>query len=242
MAHLLRRPGDVLDPGRRLGAGLELRVGGGERRRQLGRALRPRRRDRVGLPDPLRHQRQLRRRAHPVGHLALVRGVRGRPRVGVRSRRSRPGHDPARARLLQPRGGGRRPGRQAALPDRGPARRRPLPLHAGRLPGPRRRAARGHGRRRMGDGARPHRGLHGHAQAGPEHAEVQRRRGDLVRLGDDLLLDQGRQQGLGLRHRRGHARHDLRRRRAAHRRRQPHGHRAPARSSSARTAATWRSA
>ena len=39
------------------------------------------------LPDPLRHDPELLRRRHALGHLALLRGGRGRPRLGVRPER-----------------------------------------------------------------------------------------------------------------------------------------------------------
>ena len=148
LAHLPRRRRHVRAAGRRLGPDLQLRVAGGQRRRHLGDPLPPRRQDRLRLPDPRRHERELRRRPDPVGHVAVVRGVRRRPRLGVRSAARGPGHDPPGDGHVQPRGGLRRPGRPAGLHDRGPARRRALPLHAGRVPRPVRRAARGAARRR----------------------------------------------------------------------------------------------
>ena len=101
--HLARRAGrrSVLPGGgRRLGLRLELRGRhrGGRRQR---RALRVRRLDRGGLPDPRRHHPQLRRRAHPVGHLAVLRGERlGRAAStsATRSRRARAWCDRSSAR------------------------------------------------------------------------------------------------------------------------------------------------
>ena len=54
--------------------------------------------DRRRLPGPHRHQHELRRRAHPVGHVALVRGERvHRTRLRVRSAATEPGR-PQRCR------------------------------------------------------------------------------------------------------------------------------------------------
>ena len=81
--------------------------------------------------DPHRHFAQLRGRPHAVGHLALVRGGRSGPRVGVRSVHARiRGRGAPRTRNLQPRGRGRRPRRATCLSHRGPHRRAALPLHA----------------------------------------------------------------------------------------------------------------
>ena len=104
------------------------------------------------------------RRARTGSSAARRRTARAAARRGARgcrARRSTTGQvwecDPlgatsgrraARARALQARGGGRRPGRQARLPDRGPRRRRALPLHAGRLPRPVARRAGDRDRRR----------------------------------------------------------------------------------------------
>ena len=66
----------------------------------------------------------------PWGTLAVVRGVRLRPRLGVRPAQRRQRHDPARPGHLQPRGRRRRHRHRRALHDRGPRRRRPLPVHA----------------------------------------------------------------------------------------------------------------
>ena len=74
------------------------------------------------------------RRRHAVGHLAVVRGARGRPRLGVRSGGDAHRAAAAGARRVQPRGGGDRAGRPAAVPHRGPAGRRLLPLHADLYP------------------------------------------------------------------------------------------------------------
>ena len=50
----------------------------GCRRRSLGHPLRRRRRHRAGLPDPGGHEPQLCRRPDALGHMALLRGARGR--------------------------------------------------------------------------------------------------------------------------------------------------------------------
>ena len=68
-------------------------------RRRVGHPVRRRRQRRRRLPGPRRHPQQLLRRAHAVGHVAVVRGVRGRRptpaaayagRAGVRVRPGRP--------------------------------------------------------------------------------------------------------------------------------------------------------
>ena len=82
VAPRLRRRRHLPHPRRRLDPRLELREA--LRRRRGGAALRRRRRGARRLPDPRRHHQQLRRRAHAVGHLALVRGVRRRAGLGVR--------------------------------------------------------------------------------------------------------------------------------------------------------------
>ena len=128
LAPRLRRRRRLPDRRPRLDPRVQLR---GAARRGRGDALRPRRRDPRRLPDPRRHHQQLRRRADAVGHVAVVRGVRRGPGVGVR-----PGRAEARRRVhdamgvfkheaaaVDPRG-------QARLPHRGHDRRRLLPLHA----------------------------------------------------------------------------------------------------------------
>ena len=168
---------------------------------------------------------------------------------GSASRRSAgQGVDPPGARLVQPRGGDRRPGRQAALHDRGQrptaasTASRPTPIRTSRPGGSRCCSKRAAGRA-VPDPAAITRA---DAPAGRRHAALQRRRGDLVRRRNGLLLDQGRQPRLDLRRRRPGALGTIYDRaaagRSAHRRRQPDACRARARSSSARTAATWRSA
>ena len=106
------------------------------RRWQLGDSLRPDGAVERAYRDPRRHQPQLRRRSDAMGHMAFLRGARGRNGVG-----GRPGRRPARraasrARQLLPRGRGGGPRGRARIPDRGPGRRLLLPLHAGRLPEP----------------------------------------------------------------------------------------------------------
>ncbi len=66
---------------RRLRARVQL---GGLSGRRVGAALRPRRRGDRRLPHPPRHHPELLRRGHPVGHLAVLRGGRGRAGLGVR--------------------------------------------------------------------------------------------------------------------------------------------------------------
>ena len=100
------------------------------RRRQLRDPFRARRRDRAGLPDPRGHQSQLRRRSHPVGDMAFLRGARGRHGLGGRPSRHPAGRAPSRARQLLPRGGGGGPCGEVRVPDRGPGRQLLLPLHA----------------------------------------------------------------------------------------------------------------
>ena len=113
VARLPRRRRHVSDSRRRLDPGLELR-GARRRRRRRGRhPLRPARADPGGLPDPRRHERQLLRGAHAVGHLALVRGGGRGARVGVRPARAQARRGPARARRVQARGRGGGPARAA---------------------------------------------------------------------------------------------------------------------------------
>ncbi len=112
---------------RRLDPGVQLR---GAARWRGGHALRPRRPDPGRLPDPGRHHPELRRRPDAVGHVALVRGVRGGPRVGVRPHRPQQGARARRDGRVQARGRGGGPARAARVHDRGPDRRRVLPLHA----------------------------------------------------------------------------------------------------------------
>ena len=123
---------DLPDGGRRLDPRHQLGVAVDRRRRHVRDPLPPGRQHRERVSHPRRHQRQLRRRRHAVGHLALVRGARRRPRVGVRPGRQADRPAAPRARRLQPRGRRGRAGRAAGLPDRGPAGRRLLSLHAGR--------------------------------------------------------------------------------------------------------------
>ena len=84
------------------------------------------------------HQPQLRRRSDAMGHMALLRGARGRNGLGGRSGRHPAGRAPSRARQLLPRGRGGGPRGEARVPDRGPGRQLLLPLHPGQLPEPRR--------------------------------------------------------------------------------------------------------
>ncbi len=187
--------------GRRLRARVQL---GDDRGRGVGAPLRPRRAGRGRLPDPLRHDPELLRRRDPLGHLALVRGGRGRARVGMRSERP-----PSRGRAsgdgcLQARGRRRRPARPPRLPDRGPDRRRALPLHPGRLARPLPRPARdraGERRaRRVGGAARPAGPPRAHAAAGGRIPAAEARGGDLARREHALRLDHGRPPGARLRH------------------------------------------
>ena len=116
------------DARRRVRARLQLRD---PRRRRLGAAHRPRRQGARRLPDPVRHDPELLRRRHAVGHLAVLRGDRGRPGLGVR-----PGRAQARASAHPAMGVFKHeaaavdPHAAPRLHDRGPDRRRPLPLHA----------------------------------------------------------------------------------------------------------------
>ena len=165
LARLPRRRGHLPHRRRRLDPRVQQRgllVHGARRRGGERGPLRQGRRDRRRLPDPRGQQLQLRRRPHPVGHVAVGRGeLRGEgPGVGVRShrregRRGPRGHGPVR-----PRGGGGRRGHRDALPHPGPPHRAVLPLHAHGLPRPVRRAPGGghRGRRRRRDvdrGPRP---------------------------------------------------------------------------------------
>ena len=189
VAHLPGRRRDLRAAGRRLGADLELRVARRQRRRHVGAALRDRDgADRRRLPDPRRHERQLRRRPDAVGHAgsrarSTTAGTSGsairRARARARSGRRWAPSTTRRSRVD--------PGRRRALPDRGPARRRPLPLHADALSRPLRDGpARGRARRRPGRlASRPsptRAACTPHPPPGRRHARVQRRRGDLVRL------------------------------------------------------------
>ena len=156
---------------------------------------------------------------------------------------------------VQARGGLRRPARRAAVPHRGQARRALLPLHA--RPTTRTCSAGllevatvdGDGAVTLGARARAR------TSAAPTPTRkqvagatrVQRRRGHLVRQRRRVLHDQGRQEGVGLRHRRRDARgRSTTTARpataAAAGRRQRLRRAAPATSSSARTATTSRSA
>ena len=205
---LARLPGrlrDVPRAGRGLDPRLQLR--GPERRGRRVRDPLPRRRDRRGrVPRPGRDVDQLRRRPHTVGHVDVLRGARRRRGLGVRpDRQPRGGRAPGDG-ALQARGGRRRSRRAAALPDRGPGRRRAVPLHARVLSRLRQGAARGRGRaigrqRVVGDGPAPARRRRGpDPQAGVRHDPVQARRGDLLRRRHRLRLDDERQRRPRLRH------------------------------------------
>lgn len=94
----------------------------------LGDPLRPGRQGARRLSDPRRHQQQLRRRCHALGHLALLRGELRRLRLRVRPDRPQPAAAPARDGPVQSRGGSGGPGGQGDLPHRGCGRWRLLPL------------------------------------------------------------------------------------------------------------------
>ena len=204
--------------------------------------------------DPGRHQPQLRAAARR----------RGAPGSPARSTRAGmiweadpagilPAHAAPGARQLLPRGRRGRPGdgHVYLTEDQGDGcfyRFTPddYPVAA-------RGRARGRGRRprrrgRPGRGARPeprHAGQDD-PQAGARRHALQRRRGPLVRRGHRLLHDQGRPARLGLRHRRPRRWRSSTTARAtpgrlAERRRQRDRLRRRATSTSARTAATWRS-
>ena len=151
------------------------------------------------------------------------------------------------------RGRRRRPRPRSPVSDRGRPDRLLLPLHPGRLPvarhGPARGGGRGPGRQGHVEGdPRPDHGRDRDPDPGPGRGcdPLHGRRGPLVRAGRLSLHDQGRQEGLGLRHEDpeggGHLRRGAGPRRLAQRRGQRHGQRARRRASSARTAATARSA
>ena len=137
-----RRRRDVRDRRRGLGPRLQQR-GQREQRRRLGDPLRRAGRARLGLPDPLRHEVELRRRRDSVGHVAVLRGVPQRSRVGVRPVRAGPGVRPAGTRHVHPRGLARRRDDGLRVPDGGRPRRPPLPLPAGPPGRPVQRCARG---------------------------------------------------------------------------------------------------
>ncbi len=205
MAHLPRRPVHLRAERRRLGARLELGVGRRDRRRVVRDPLRLGRQDRRRVPHPRGHQHQLRGRPDAVGHVDVVRGARRRPGVGVRSARPATGAEPPGDGPLQARGRRGRPDRPAPVPDRGPARRLPLPLHPHRVRRPLQRHAGGDGRLarpggHLGAGPRPERDQRGHPRPGRRGGALQRRRGRLVRQRDRLLLDQGRQPDLVVQH------------------------------------------
>ena len=166
---LPRRPGDLPHRRRRLDPRDQLGVPRARRRRHLGDPLRPRRHGGGRLPDPGRHEHELRRRADAVGHVAVVRGDRQRAGLGVRpGRRAGRGAAP-RAGGLQPRGRRRRPGRRArstsprtrATAASTASRRAPIrawPTGCSRL-----RSWRPDGSVVVAAAARPHHGRVGHA-------------------------------------------------------------------------------
>ena len=126
---LPRRRGDVTDARRRLDPGRQLRGPGrpgGASAIRFDAAGEHHRR----LPDPRRHEHELRRRPDAVGHVAVVRGGRRRPGLGVRPDRRTPAVARPAMGVLPARGRVRGPGRRAGLPQRGRRRRRLLPLHA----------------------------------------------------------------------------------------------------------------
>lgn len=74
----------------------------------------------LGLPDPVGHQPKLRRRRHPVGNLAVLRGERiSGSGVGVRPHGRRRRHRPLGDGIVQPRGGRVRSRTACRLPHRG---------------------------------------------------------------------------------------------------------------------------
>ena len=153
----------------------------------------------------------------PWGTLALVRGARRRPRLGVRP-------DAARARARSARRSGRFNHEAVAVDPRRPrstsprtARRRPLPLHAGDATRTSRLRPAGDRGRRRPAGLEPcptrARSSARRASRLPARAAFNGGEGIWYDRRHGLLLDQGRQPRVGLRHGRRHARHDLRRRR-----------------------------
>ncbi len=110
---------------------------------RLRRALLVERHAELRVQDSHGHEVELRRGPHPMGHVALVRGVPQRPRLGVRSVLARAGRRPSRSRLVRPRGSTCRPGDGVGLPHRGLVRRTALPLQADALRRPQRGSAAG---------------------------------------------------------------------------------------------------
>ena len=241
LAPVPRRPGHLPHGGRRLDPGFELRGAGLDRRRR--RAIRFDRADDQGrLPDPRRHEHQLLRRRHAVGHLALLRG-------GETGRCGSATHGPAEARAARPAMGVFKheaaavdPRGQAGVPDRGPGGRRLLPLHP-RVAEPRQGllevASVGPTAGSLAPGARPLGRQHAHAQQVPGTTRVRCAARESGSTRHGLRGHHGRQQGARLRHPLPPDRRHLRRPRRPPTRRSPgwttSRSPAPATSTSART-------
>ena len=234
VAPLPRRPGHLPDARRRLDPRVELRGARLDRRRRRRDPLRLQRPDPRRLPDPRRHERQLLGRGDAVGHLALVRGgghaaaCGSAIPAGSRPAVARPalGVFKHEAAAVDPRG-------QARLPDRGPGRRRLLPLHAhdaGRTSSAGqardRGGARRTGRSRWHEVPDPSAATTPTRQQVPGSTPFARGEGIWFDSGIVYVATTARQQGPRLRHALAADRGDLRRRQAhrpaAHRRRQHH--------------------
>ncbi|CAA9258941.1 MAG: FIG01123273: hypothetical protein, partial [uncultured Corynebacteriales bacterium] len=199
---LARRPGRRRLLRRRHRLDLRVELGDLRHRRRVRDPLRLGRHGHRGVPDPVRHQPQLRRWPHAVEPVAVLRG--GRTRVRLRDepvRRSR--RAPARDGPLQPRGGRGRPGPPGGVPDRGPVRRLPLPVPADHVGRPVDRHPGGLRRRHRDQRHGPLAGRAGsrrlpdvHALPGGRGQAVQRWRGLLLRRRRLLVHHQGRQQGV----------------------------------------------